>query len=154
MNAPSVLGEVHSYSDLHGILRRRAEQLELSRECIDFYSGLQPGYSSKLLSPNPTKRIGPLALTLLLPTLGAKLLVVEDPEALARLRSNSGVKPRSAQHSAHAKVVMLSGRHFRRIGKKGGALSRSKMSKQQASEIGRKAAVIRWSAVKAAARGG
>jgi hypothetical protein len=79
--------EIRSYADLVHALRARKEQLNVSYEVIEAISGLQSGYISKLLSPRPSKRLGQLSLGLILQTLGLKLVLVEDKEAMARVRS-------------------------------------------------------------------
>jgi hypothetical protein len=42
----NVLGVVSSYRVLHELMRRRADQLGLSRKMIDEIAGLKSGYSS------------------------------------------------------------------------------------------------------------
>jgi hypothetical protein len=54
---PRVLGEAIEYGDLHEILRSRSEELGASRETLDAVSGLQSGYTAKLLSPVPRKAL-------------------------------------------------------------------------------------------------
>lgn len=146
----NVLGVVRCYADLHAIMRARAVDIELSRENIDDIAGLQDGYASKVLAPSPSKKLGPATFTILLPALCIKLVAVSDEEALAKMRAGSRMQKRSAQHAAHATVVTLSNRHFRTIGRKGGARSRSRMTPRQASALGRRAALIRWRDVRAA----
>ena len=85
-DSPRHLAEVRSYEDLQRALRERADALNVSRLTIDDASGLQSGYSAKLLAVRPSKRLGPATLPLLLGALGLKLLVVEDLEALERIR--------------------------------------------------------------------
>lgn len=76
------LFEIRRYQDLHAGLRRRAEDLNISRLVIDEIGGLQPGYSSKLLAPDPIKNLGAKTLGGMLRALGLKLIAVEDPEAM------------------------------------------------------------------------
>ena len=87
MAAPVKRTEIRNYQELHLALRERAEQLGVSRLTIDDVSGLPSGYSAKLLAPVPIKRLGPLSFGLMLQALGLKLVVVEDREALARVKS-------------------------------------------------------------------
>jgi hypothetical protein len=89
---PRQIGQVASYGDLHRLLRERADELNLSRVQIDEIAGLAGGHSSKILSPRPLRRIGDSTLAVLLPALGAKLLLVEDPQALARIRARGWVR--------------------------------------------------------------
>jgi hypothetical protein len=101
----NILGYVTSYDDLHQILRRRAEELDISREVIDEYAGLQPGYSGKLLAPRASKHLGKTTFPLLLPALAVRLVAISDEDALARLKSSSKVQRRQSKHAIHAKVV-------------------------------------------------
>jgi hypothetical protein len=84
-SAARQLGVATSYDELHAILRRRADELEVSRLTLDFAGGLTSAHSSKLLSNPPLRRLGPTSLALMLGALGVALVVVEDKEALARI---------------------------------------------------------------------
>jgi hypothetical protein len=81
---------VRSYGDLHKALRLRADELGTTREAIDELTGLQNGYAAKLLAPVPIKSLGPQSLGPMLAVLGLKLLVVEDPDTIARITSRLG----------------------------------------------------------------
>jgi general stress protein YciG len=145
------LGTITQYSDLHRLMRERAVAIGISREVLDDLSGLPDGYSGKLLSPNPIKKMGDLALAEVLPVLGMRLVAVEDPAALEKTLSHSKYKRRNTawdgQHNA-AVSFQLSKRFFRRIGRKGGENSRKYMTRERATEIARKAgragAKARW----------
>jgi hypothetical protein len=75
---------VTDYADLLAALRQRKEELNASMATIDEVAGLPQGYVSKLLAQ--IKGISRTSLGPLLGALGLKLLVVEDPEALDRVR--------------------------------------------------------------------
>jgi hypothetical protein len=77
--------EAIDYDTLHVALCRRVEQMDVSRESIDYVSGLQHGYVSKLLAPAQVKGMGRLSSRLLLRALGLKLIVVDDPDAVASI---------------------------------------------------------------------
>jgi hypothetical protein len=77
---------IRSIADLQVALRQRAEQLDVSREWIDAIGGLSAGHSSKLLCEPPTKRMGLMSFNTMLATLGVKLIMVEDPEQMDRIR--------------------------------------------------------------------
>jgi hypothetical protein len=146
----NVLGEIRSYSDLHDLMRARATELEISREVLDEIAGFQRGYSSKLLAPKPQRRMGNMSISVLLPALGTKLLLVADPQALERIKSRL-VKRNSQnarQDTAIAVSFTVSRRFLRQIGRIGGANSRKYMSPERASEIASKAgkmgARARW----------
>jgi hypothetical protein len=78
------LAEIHDYAGLVRALRARAEELDVSRETLDAVSGLQAGYSGKLLAQ--VKGVGRVSLGPLLGAMGCALVLVEDPEALAKVR--------------------------------------------------------------------
>jgi hypothetical protein len=61
-------------------------ELDITFETLDEVSGLQHGYSHRLLGPRPCRSIGMVSLIPLLTTLGIKLIAVEDAEAIERLR--------------------------------------------------------------------
>jgi general stress protein YciG len=81
------------------------------------------------------------------PSLGAlalKLIVVEDSEALRRVAGR--LRKRDSRRVRNSVVhVTRTKREFQKMGRIGGPLSRTYMSKERASEIGRKAAQARWS---------
>jgi hypothetical protein len=142
-----VLGEISSYNDLHALLRQRAAELELSREMIDERSGVQPGYSGKILAPRPIRRLGAFVIELICPALGVKLIAVEDAEALERLKGKVAKRRITGAASGLQSAVVelkFSRRHFKKIGEAGGKNSRKNMSREQASELARRANAIRW----------
>lgn len=81
-----VLGEASDYAQLHKILRDRREELDISLFTVGHVAGLQDGYANKLLAPTPMKRLGNFTMGPVLQTLGLKLIVVEDAEALERIK--------------------------------------------------------------------
>jgi len=80
------LGEVHSYDELLAVLGARIVDLNASYETIDHVAGLPSRYTSRIFGPARGKRLGPVSLAAILGALGVKLIVVEDPEQLARIR--------------------------------------------------------------------
>jgi hypothetical protein len=86
MNA-LVIAEVTDYSQFIHALRLRAEQLNIARTTIDSVSGMPSGYAGKLLSENPIRSLGRVSFGPVLQSLGLKLLIVEDPQALERVTS-------------------------------------------------------------------
>jgi hypothetical protein len=134
------LGEVWSYEDLHRIMRARASELNLSRESIDAIAGLQDGYAAKLLSPRPIKKLGPLSIPLVLPALGLKLIVIVDEQQTRKIQARISQPRRQASVRSAAVHFALSQRSRARA-----APIHAKMSKERASELGRRAALARWS---------
>jgi hypothetical protein len=136
------LGVVTSYSDLHAIMRARANELAISRECLDELAGLHHGYSGKLLAPRPIRSLGDMSIRALLPALGIKLVAVADPEALERISSR--LVKRCAEKVRTAQCITITLSFLHRIARRGGTNSRKYMSREQASELGRLAALARW----------
>lgn len=142
---PRILGEFNSYAGLQEIMRTRADQLQITREQIDEISGLQNGYASKVLAPNPIKKLGATSMPLMLPALGMKLMAVEDPEALKRI-TRRGLKREVASSQVSAAVQFkLTYRFLRKIAKKGGENSRKFLTRRRRRQLARKAARARWS---------
>lgn len=85
------------YDALHLALRDRAEELQTTREQIDAVSGLQSGYSGKLLAPVPIKSLGKVSLGPMLQTLGLALIVVRDDAAFAKIKDRLGKRERPSR---------------------------------------------------------
>jgi len=84
MSEIAFLAEARSFEQLHGSLRLRADQLQVSRETLDEVTLLADGFCAKLLQPNPRKSIlGKITLGPILNALGLRLLIVSDPETPA-----------------------------------------------------------------------
>jgi hypothetical protein len=79
------IGLVQSYDDLVAIARARMTELQISYETLDAVSGVQAGYSAKLLGPNRAKRFGPVSFCAIMGALGMKLVAVEDADMLAHI---------------------------------------------------------------------
>lgn len=141
--------EAHDYLDLHAAARARAEQLNVSRETIDDVAGLTNGYASKLLALPPIKKFGPISLGPTMRALGLKMIVVDDPEALAkvegRLTPREHGDPRAKVgcenvNQAPELLKLLQGelgrRRIRRINQK--------LTPSERQERARRAARARW----------
>lgn len=86
MDATPSLGIVRSYSDLVAVIRARMIELDVTLATVDHIAGLPTNYASKLLGPNPAKRLGIMSFEAVLGAVGLKLIAIEDDEALARVR--------------------------------------------------------------------
>ena len=80
------LGICRTSDDLRAVMRRRVAELNISLDTLDHIAGLPTRYCSKVLRVQPTRGFGQFSLDGLLGALGLMLLVVEDAEALARVR--------------------------------------------------------------------
>lgn len=92
MSAVVPIAEVHDSETLLDAIRVRKAQLGLSNDALEQLAGLCEGHLSKVLPNPPRKGIGWATLSLLLPALGSKLLLVEDEIAMQRIRPR--IKPR------------------------------------------------------------
>lgn len=80
---------VHCIDDLVELIRQRRDEVGITNETLDSVSGLQSGYSGKLLAPVPIKGIGEMSLGALLGALALKVAhieFVEDPEQALRVK--------------------------------------------------------------------
>lgn len=98
MTAP--LGIVRTYDDLLAVARARMAQFSITFETLDAVSGVQPGYSAKLLGPKPTKRFGAMSYPAIMGALGIQLVAVDDANVLALLQHRlvKRQRPRVARH--------------------------------------------------------
>jgi hypothetical protein len=89
---PRQLAVLQSYDDLLATLRARRDELDIANEIIDEIAGLTRGHASKLLGHRPSRGFGGISWNVW-EALGLKVVVLEDPAALAR------AKRRSAWHN-------------------------------------------------------
>jgi hypothetical protein len=83
--ADRIIGEAQTYDELIQLFRMRCDELGVAMERLDEIAGLPSRYVSKLLAPVPVRNIGRVSLGPLLGSIGCKLGLIEDPEALARV---------------------------------------------------------------------
>jgi hypothetical protein len=86
MSGQRPIAIVKDYDHLRAAARARMAQLQITFETLDAVSGVQSGYSAKILGPKPSRNFGPMSLSTIFSALGMKLVAVEDPEALAQIR--------------------------------------------------------------------
>jgi hypothetical protein len=71
---------VSSIPELLDVLRERRAEIDVSLENLDHVSGVQPGYSAKVLSPDPVRGLGPISLPALLGALALGIVRIEIAE--------------------------------------------------------------------------
>ena len=89
---------IRSMEELLEALRARRDQLQLTYETIDHIAGWPSFYAAKLLAPEPIKNLGWQSLGLALDSTGVALVVVENVEQAAKVRSRW--IPRERPHNA------------------------------------------------------
>jgi hypothetical protein len=148
------LAVVHDYAGLMDALRERIRELKITLETADSISGLQSGYTAKLLTPVPLRAIGRVSLGPLLTCLGLKLIVVEDLNAFKRIESRLTKRRRPARNASDMLATQKQQRPRFPKGSEFASFMNArrtlKLDPSQRSAIARKAAQARWARVKAA----
>jgi hypothetical protein len=85
--APQVIGEATDHDGLIQVFRHRKAALGLSDLVLDDLAGLCQGHAGKLLGPRQVKSLERITLSSLLGALALRLVVIEDVEQAARMRS-------------------------------------------------------------------
>ena len=146
------LGEVKCYGDLHAIMRARVASLQVTREGLDEIVGLQDGYTAKLLTPTPMRRLGAATMADFLEAIGVKLLAVVDDEAverhaskIARYRAEKVHQPEPAISAEVERLVRERIHNDRvKVGRRGGKKRTAAMTPEERSELARAGAHARW----------
>jgi hypothetical protein len=92
------------YASLREGLRERARAIGISRQAIDHIGRLLDGHAGGLLAENSSRSLGIRSLGKILKALGARLLLVEDPETTARTARLMGRKrsePQAVEGERH-----------------------------------------------------
>lgn len=93
-------------------MRKRADELNVTRLGIDEAAGLPSGYAGKVLSPTGGRGMGPRTLQLMVVALGLKMLVVENAEAMKRYTD----RIEKRKHASNAGSNMLAVKTKRKFG--------------------------------------
>jgi hypothetical protein len=149
---PRVLAKFDAYPGMLMALRARAaeRQFSLSSEENHHVAGLSDRRISQMLSLQTLKnlqsvrRVGVQSLGSLLGFLGAELWLVESPWAMKQFDGRLKKRNENLVHNTVVHVVRTK-RDFRKMGLIGGPNSRKNMTAREASELGRNAAIARWS---------
>jgi hypothetical protein len=89
---PRQLAVLRTYEDGLAVLRARRDELDISNEVVDEVAGLARGHTSHLIAHRPSRGLRGISWNIW-EALGLKVVVLEDPAALAR------AKRRSAWHN-------------------------------------------------------
>jgi hypothetical protein len=98
-----VIADIACYDDLVEAMRLRKERLGITLETLDAVSGVQSGYSGKLLGPAQVKTMGIATAVFVLGAMGLRLTVIEDPALLDRVRPRlvPRMRPQNNSGAAH-----------------------------------------------------
>jgi general stress protein YciG len=162
LSSAKVLGSFTDYPGMLNAFRARATERKicLSDTTTAQISGLTDRYCAKLLqAPKPTRRFGMESLGPILGVLAVKLVMVEDPEAIARLqmlKERYGMELKVRDEKYLSKVVVehrFTRRHMSDIGKKGGKATIKKLrARRRLAGIQRKGGKARFASMDAASR--
>jgi hypothetical protein len=128
-----------------GALRARMAELGVTNETIGAIAGLAGGYVGKLLAPSRIKKLGVMSFGVMLQSLGLKLLVVEDAEKTATMRSKWDHRKKAAPLVAMLRTPpratwLFTSRSARKVAK----ARAEKLSPAERSAIGLHAITVRW----------
>jgi hypothetical protein len=149
LSAPHVVATVSDHNQLLEAIRRRIQELGLSYEVVNDLAGLQENYLTKVISNPPPKRMSPFTQFLILQALGLRIKQEEDPELIEKLRGRwtkrkltktKKILPADSMHKMEIPIDTL-----RRRARAGGYARARCVSSERLSEIGRAAAMARWS---------
>jgi hypothetical protein len=98
-----VVGSFNDYDGMIHAMRARAQERRIAITSPDVaeMANLPDFYIAKLLSVHPVRRVGMISLGPILSVLGVRLLMVEDPKAMARYTDEL---PKRVEHCAHDAV--------------------------------------------------
>jgi hypothetical protein len=142
----NIVAEIHSTRDIHVALRDRFDEIGISRLTIDTAAGLTEGHASKLLAPDPIRRFGDVSLWPTLEVAGLKMVLIEDPDALARtskLRKRDQRKVRTdlvSMRTLNASRAAV----LRELTSKAGKARLTKMTAAARRRVAKLAAKARW----------
>lgn len=154
---PTIIGEARNCVELVDVYRDRKNALGLTDATVDYLSGLQSGYTGKLLGPAQVKGLGPMAIQLFNQVLAVKFLIVVDEEMTAKMRSRWDGRERPlpvvqvrASTAAIERFRPIIARDMQQRGReKISAGMKAKMSPAKRRAIAKRAARARWSRKKA-----
>jgi hypothetical protein len=142
---PRIIATFNSYAGMLEAIRARVHELQVNGERLDEYVGLPRGYFSKVAGARPIRRLGMTSFAPILNGLGLKCQFIEDRIGTERLKSR--VPPRNASYvrtMPAAAGILLTARMLKRIRRLGGMAGMAKLTSEQRSELGRRAANARW----------
>jgi hypothetical protein len=137
-----IVAEFSDYDGLLVALRARVNEFAINGERFDEFAGLPKGYLSKLIGARPVRRIGLTSMGPLFDALGIRCVMIENPVALARLKSR--LKPRNPSFVRSGLRIVLTNRFLQSNGRKGGQARWQQLTPQQRSIIMRTLAQRRW----------
>lgn len=154
MSEPQQLGTAIEASDLVAMrraLRALVDASPLATATIEAMAGLPRNYLPKILGDPPTRGLSAMAIFSLLPIVGKKLAIVDDPDAERRIKARHDYqicderqRRKGASHWQRAKALRIIQEMAQTTGKIGAIERIKKTTKEQRIRSARKAAKARW----------
>lgn len=153
---PPVVGEARYVAQALEVLRERIFSLNLTYDTLDAFLMLPVGYSGKCFMVPPAKRFSTENLLAAFVITGMPLLAVEDAELTAMAKRHADYVPRQLKLRSNVLRGLerkhVSVEYLRKMGAQGGVASAKRLTPEQRTARARKAALVRWSDVKEAAK--
>lgn len=93
----SVAVMIFDYTGLVEAIRERVDELGLTRLEVDHLAGLQSGYAGKILSRKHIRHLGMVSLGSTLGAIGCRLILVEDPDQTALIKTRMTPRERAVR---------------------------------------------------------
>jgi hypothetical protein len=129
-----IVAEFSDYPGLLAALRARVNELGINGQRFDAFAGLPDGYLSKLIGPNPVRRIGMISMGPLFDALGIRAVLIENGDHTKRLLNRLKPNNQSFRRTTYTSLV-ITDRKWREIQKIGRQTRWKRLSKRQRSEI-------------------
>jgi hypothetical protein len=144
LRALPVFATVSDHNQLLAAIRRRVDELEINLATLEDIAGLQPNYATKVLGDPPPKRACPFTTFLMLQALGLDVQLVENRQAMERLRPRYAKRKLKRKIRTAMRMVELPPDFYKRISGLAADARRRKISPERRSELARVAAEARW----------
>jgi hypothetical protein len=141
MTAPQI-AIVRTFNDLHRALRKRVDQISMSQEKLEEISGID--WVDKILCNPPQRRPKLPNALVLVQSLGMMFVLIEDPEAMARIASGIGSRTHRRDIPPRAQIAAYERRAMRKHMKMVRAMRQITLSPAERSRLARLAALARW----------
>jgi hypothetical protein len=143
MSSERILAEFTDYAGMLEAVRARVNELSINGERFDEFAGLPRGYLSKLIGVKPVRRIHMMSMGPLFCALGIRCIMVEDPQATARLKSRLNARNNSYHRTSYT-MRTVTNRQWRKIQKLGRKARWKKLSKRERSQVMRAVSIARF----------
>jgi len=155
MTPPRTIGTAQCYGDVVDVMRDRKAELGLTDAVLDAVSGVQSGYTGKLLGPAQIKTMGMATFFYLVEALGMRLVFQEDMDIMQKMatRWEQRARPVSMLNMLSTKAINRARPYLeqqivsdvrRRAGLASAESRKVKIPQKKRQRIAKHAAKVRW----------